>query len=98
MTLEQLIQIAKAGFPKRVKESYDFSDFDIHTSGEFHRLVYKNYELLITAPNPKYVIMTLTLGQDEDDESKQTVHFDVGSKAFNMLSAINKMKELGLLQ
>lgn len=89
MTKEQLIKIAKAAFPDRVKESIDFKNCEIiHRSGVY-RLYDKNEPFVFALPKRDY--LSIFIGEDK------FIQIDPGRKAFNHYAAIKKMEELGLI-
>ena len=89
MNKEQLIKIAKAGFPNVVKQFIDFNDVDIHSMGGVYRLYDKqtNFEFML----PKNYHLSVFIGSDK------FVQIESLGKAFNHYAAIKKMQELQLI-
>lgn len=88
ITLSDLIQIAKAGFPERCREFIDFDYLDYTKTGDVYRLHDLYEPTVFTLPHTYHMSLEITNGW---------VHFGTGNKAFNQLAAINKMIDLGIL-
>ncbi len=89
ITLEQLVAVAKAGYPERYKEKNDLEGLELFYKSNVYRLVDKNveYQFMI----PKYDHMSIAFEGDD------FVQIHVGNKKFNHLAAIDKMKELKII-
>lgn len=89
MTKSQLIEIAKVGFPDRVKQFIDFNKVDIHSISGVHRLYdgQTPFEFML----PKNYHLSVFIGDDN------FVQIESLGKAFNHNAAIKKMEELNLI-
>jgi len=91
MTKEQLIKIAKAGFPKRVKQFIDFKNVELHKMGDVYRLYDKNVEFRLVLP--KETILDICFIKENN-----WIQFTMENHyAFNHLAAIRKMEQLKLI-
>lgn len=90
MNKKQLIQIAKVGFPDRVKESINFKNCEIHHMSGVWRLYDKDEEFLFVLPRREHLAIYI------DDEEK-FVQITCENKAFNHYAAIKEMERLGLV-
>lgn len=89
MTKEQLIEIAKIGFPDRVKQFIDFENCEmIHMSGVY-RLYDKDEEFMFMLPKKDY--LAVFIGEEK------FVQITCEGKAFNHYAAIKKMEEMNLI-
>lgn len=88
MTKDQLIQIAKVGFPDRVKQFINFEDCEIYESGNVHRLYDKNEEFLPILPKKEHLSILIRDG---------IVQIMCGNKVFNHYAAIKEMEKMGLI-
>ncbi len=87
MTREQFIQIAKAGFPERIKSNFNFEKARIYLSDGVYFL-FDEYDKQA---------LVLTIGVDEDNENLKLIHIDAGFRAFNHYSAIKEIEKLGFV-
>jgi len=89
MNKKQLIQVAKAGFPDRIKKYIDFNNVEIHHKSGIYRLFKKNTEFNFMLPKDYY--LAIHLGEEK------FVQFTTGNKSFNHYSAIKELEKLGLV-
>ena len=89
MTREQLIEIAKVGFPDRVKSNWDFDNFDKFEMGGVFRLYDKRDGFFTVLPRTS--ILTIIIQSDE------YIQFDVKHLAFNQYKAIKLMEKMKLI-
>jgi hypothetical protein len=89
MIKEQLIQIAKVGFPERVKQFINFENTEIHSMGGVHRLYDKDNKFDFMLPKDYYI--SVHIGEDN------FVQIQTGHRAFNHYAAIKEMECLGLI-
>lgn len=89
MTLEQLIQIAKVGFPDRVKQFINFENCEMFHHAGVYRLYNKNEGFNSMFPTTYHLVISL-------DEEK-FVQITCGNKAFNHYAAIKEMERIGLV-
>jgi len=89
MKKEQLIEIAKAGFPDRVKQFIDFKNCKMCHCGGVYRLYDKDEKFILTCPEHDHIAIFM----DEDN----FIQITTGIKAFNHYAAIKKMEELKLV-
>lgn len=89
MTKEQLIQIAKIGFPERVKQFIDFDNCEMHHLGGVYRLYDKDEGFNFMLPKTYHLAIII------DDE--KFIQFVCGNNAFNHYAAIKEMELLGLV-
>lgn len=90
MTKEQLIQIAKVGFPERVKQFINFENTKIFSMGDVHRLYDKDNKFDFMLPKDYYI--SVHIGKDN------FVQITVGHRVFNHYVAIKEMERLGLIE
>jgi hypothetical protein len=88
MTKKQLIQIAKKGFPERVKQFINFKNAEIHSMSGVHRLYDKDTDFNLLIPKDYYLSVFI-----ED----KFIQIEVGKKAFNHYSAIKEIEKMGLV-
>lgn len=90
MTKEDLIKIAKIGFPDNVKQFIKFENCGMIHFGGVYRLYDKDEEIILNLPKNSH--LTIFIGDDN------FIQFSCGSKAFNHYSAIKEMEKLGLIK
>lgn len=90
MTKEDLIKIAKVGFPDRVKQFIKFENCEMIHFGGVYRLYDKDEDFILMLPKTEY--LSIFIGDDN------FIQFSCGSKAFNHYSAIKEMEKLGLIK
>lgn len=89
MNKKQFLQIAKSGFPDRVKESINFEELEmIHSSGSYW-LYDKNAPFITRFP--KESVITISFERDN------FVQIRTGYMKFNHYAAIKEMEKLGLV-
>ena len=92
ITKEQLIEIAKIGFPERVKQFIDFENLEaMHITGVY-RLYNKDSEFFGLFPKDEWMSISFDQKSGEND----FVQIQVGNRAFNHYAAIKKMEEMKL--
>ncbi|MCG8796653.1 hypothetical protein [Tenacibaculum finnmarkense] len=89
MTKEDLIIVAKTGFPEIAKSLIDFNNCEIHHSSGVYRLYDKGTEFAFALP--KHYYLAIFIGDNK------FIQFSCGSKAFNHYAAIKKMEKMGLV-
>ena len=87
MTKEQLIEIAKAGFPEKFNSYIDYTDVEATKNNHLYRL-YKGKDRI----NLRGWFIEIY------KEGDSFVQIRVGLRVFNDLAAINKMKELEIIK
>lgn len=92
MTKKELVKIAKAGFPERVKQFIDFRKTRIHTFGDTYRLYEIGTPFDGMLPNDKYLAVTV-----RDEGKKKYVEISAGIRAFNVYAAIKEMERLAII-
>jgi hypothetical protein len=90
MEKEQLIQIAKAGFPQRVKDFINFDNCEMHSMSGVYRLYDKESVFFFMQPSESN--LNIFIGADN------FIQITCGNRAFNHYAAIKKMEELGLIK
>lgn len=90
MTKEDLIKIAKAGFPQHVKDFINFDDCEIYHMSGVYRLIDKNCPFILMIPKNQY--LSVFIGEN------RFVQIESGGKAFNHYAAIKKMIQLKLIK
>lgn len=90
MTKEDLIKIAKAGFPQHVKEFINFENAEIHHMSGVYRLFDKDSPFIFMLPKNEY--LSVFIGEN------RFVQIESGGKAFNHYAAIKKMIGLKLIK
>lgn len=88
MTKEQLITIAKAGFPENVKQFIDFENVEMNHFGGVYRLYDKDTPFLLMLPE----VVHLHIFIEGDFVQISPEHL-----AFNHYAAIKEMERLGLV-
>lgn len=89
MTKDQLIQIAKVGFPERVKQFINFDNCEmLHGSGVY-RLYDKDEDFFFMLPKKDH--LAIFIGEDK------FIQITCGEKAFNHYLAIKEMERMGLV-
>lgn len=89
MTLEQLVEIAKIGFPERVAQFIDFENCDIHSMGGVHRLYNKSEPFRFMLPQNDY--LAVFIGENK------FVQITCGHRSFNHYAAIKQMEKMNLV-
>lgn len=89
MTKEQLIQIAKVGFPDRVKQFINFENCEMHHMSGVYRLYDKDEYFFLMLPKKHH--LAIFIGEEK------FIQITCGNKAFNHYSAIKKMERMGLV-
>lgn len=89
MTKEQLIQIAKVGFPDRVKQFINFENCEMHHMSGVYRLYDKNEDFFLMLPKKDH--LAIFIGEEK------FIQITCGNKAFNHYSAIKEMERMGLV-
>ena len=89
MTKEQLIQIAKVGFPERVKQFINFENCEMHHMSGVYRLYDRDEEFFLMLPKKDH--LAIFIGEEK------FIKITCGSKAFNHYSAIKEMERMGLV-
>lgn len=90
MTKDQLLAIAHAAFPDRVKESIDFDNLEMMHKGGVWRLYDKDTPFMLMLPEE--TLLAVFIGEGDFIQFTVSHH-----KAFNHYAAIKKMKQLGLI-
>lgn len=90
MTKAELIQIAIAGFPKRVLLGIRIDYCEMLTMGGVHRLYDKDEQFVFMLPQKDH--LSIFIG------ANNFIQIKAGIKAFNHYAAIKKMEELGLIK
>lgn len=88
MTKEQLIQIAKVGFPDRVKQFIDLENCEMHVMGAVYRLYDKDTPFLFALPLEYHISIQI---------EEKFIQFGTRNKSFNHFAAIKEMERLGLI-
>ena len=86
---EQLIKIAKAGFPERVQQFINFDNCEMHYGSGVYRLYDKDMDFVFMLPREDH--LAIFIG------GYNFVQITCGIKAFNHYAAIKEMESLGLL-
>lgn len=89
MTKEQLIEIARVGFPERVRQFIKFDNCEMYSMGGVYRLYDKDIEFRFMLPENYH--LAIFIGEDK------FIQITCGNMAFNHYAAIKKMEELGLI-
>lgn len=89
MTKQQLIQIAKVGFPERVKQFINFEDAEMHLIHGVYRLYDKYKPFFVNIPKEYY--LSIFIGDDN------FIQIEAGNTAFNHYAAIKEMENLKLI-
>lgn len=89
MTKEQLIQIAKVGFPERVKQFINFENCEMHHMSGVYRLYDKDEDFFLMLPKKDH--LAIFIGEE------MFIQITCGNKAFNHYSAIKEMERMGLV-
>lgn len=89
MNLEQLIKIAKAGFPERILSTIDFDNCEMFHKSGVYRLYDKDVGFNLTLPSQDY--LAVCIGPDK------FIQITCGIRAFNHHAAIKEMERLGLI-
>ena len=84
MTKEQLIQIAKVGFPERVKQFINFENCEMHHMSGVYRLYDKDEEFFLMLPKKDH--LAIFIGEEK------FIQITCGNKGFNHYSAIKEME------
>lgn len=87
MTREEMIEIAKVGFPLRVQNQCVFDKCKIHHTGGVYRLYDDDFLVFI----PRHSYLEIFVGEDN------FIQITCGNKAFNHYAAIKKMESLNLI-
>lgn len=91
MNKDQMIEIARAGFPERIISMYNIEKMQYMCVGRVHRL-YEGEKILII---PKKTFMAIHL--DPEEENGLLVDIGTNNVKFNQYAAIQKMVKLGLI-
>lgn len=89
MTKEQLIQIAKVGFPERVKQFINFENCEMHHMSGVYRLYDKDEDFFLMLPKKDH--LAIFIGEEK------FIQITCGNKAFNHYTAIKEMERMGLV-
>lgn len=89
MTKEQLIQIAKVGFPDRVKQFINFENCEMHHMSGVYRLYDKDEDFFLMLPKKDH--LAIFIGEEK------FIQITCRNKAFNHYSAIKEMERMGLV-
>lgn len=89
MTKEQLIQIAKVGFPERVKQFINFENCEMHHMSGVYRLYDKDEDFFLMLPKKDH--LAIFIGEEK------FIQITCGNKAFNHYSAIKEMERMRLV-
>ncbi len=89
MTKDQLIQIAKVGFPDRVKQFINFENCEMHHMSGVYRLYDKNEDFFLMLPKKDH--LAIFIGEEK------FIQITCGNKVFNHYSAIKEMECMGLV-
>jgi len=89
MTKEQLIQIAKVGFPDRVKQFVNFENCEMHHTSGVYRLYDKDEDFFLMLPKEDH--LAIFIGEEK------FIQITCGNKAFNHYSAIKEIERMGLV-
>jgi hypothetical protein len=87
LSLQQLKQIAKAGFPKNLHKEINFPSLALFESNYVYRLYYKGIEFDGLYPTKSLLILEYRYPH---------ISFDAVGTIFNQLAAIRKMEKMGL--
>ena len=90
MTREQLIKIAKAGFPSHILERIDFYNFEMFSMGGVYRLYDRRGGFKLMLPTTTY--LSVFIG------GHNFIQIDAGIRAFNHYTAIKEIERLGLIE
>lgn len=90
MDKEQLIKIAKAGFPYHIQKKIDFDNCEMYRTSEIYRLYDKDSKFNFILP--KESILSIFVGVDK------FIQFTSYNRAFNHYAAIKEMEKLGLIK
>ncbi len=89
MTKENLIQIAKAGLPERIKQFINFENCEMHHMAGVYRLYHKDGDFIFFLP--KNPILTVFMGEEN------FIQISCENIAFNHYAAIKEMERLGMI-
>jgi hypothetical protein len=89
MTKEQLIKIAKVGFPERVKQFINFENCEMHHMSGVYRLYDKDEDFFLMLPKKDH--LAIFIGEEK------FIQITCGNKAFNHYAAIKEMERMGLV-
>ena len=89
MTKAELIQIAKVGFPERVKQFINFENCEMHHMSGVYRLYDKDEDFFLMLPKKDH--LAIFIGEE------QFIQITCGNKAFNHYLAIKEMERMGLV-
>ena len=89
MTKEQLIQIAKVGFPERVRQFINFENCEMHHISGVYRLYDKDEDFFLMLPKKDH--LAIFIGEEK------FIQITCGNKAFNHYAAIKEMERMGLV-
>lgn len=89
MNKEQLIKIAKAGFPERVQRFINFDNCEMNHHSGVYRLYHKDMDFVLMLPREDH--LAIFIGADN------FIQITCGTKAFNHYAAIKEMESLGLV-
>lgn len=89
MKKENLIQIAKAGLPERIKQFINFENLEMHHWAEVYRLYDKDDDFIFFLP--KNPILTVFMGEEN------FIQITCKNRAFNHYAAIKEMERLGMI-
>lgn len=88
ITLEQMITIAKAGFPEFISNSIKYDECNLFEWNNTYRLCHKNTEFGLILPKDNYFTVHI---------DKSFVQINAGIKMFNDYKAIKVMENMGLI-
>lgn len=89
MRKDQLISIAKAGFPRHIQEMINIDKLEFISMGNVHRLYEKDTPFIFVLPKISIIAICIYDGW---------VQFDTTYMAFNQYAAIKETKRLGLIK
>lgn len=89
MNKEQLIKIAKSGFPQRVKQFINFDNCEMCSHSGIYRLYDKDMDFVLMLPREDH--LSIFIGADN------FIQITCGTKAFNHYAAIKEIERLGLV-
>ena len=89
MTKQQLIQIAKAGFPDHVKSIINIDDLEFISMGGVYRLYDKSSPILFVLPKESIIAIC---------HHADWVQISTSFRAFNDYAAIKEMQKLKLIK
>lgn len=90
MNREQLIKIAKAGFPESIFDTIDLDNCDVHHQGGCYRLYDMSAGFFLMLPRQSY--LTVFMG------GNNFIQITCGNLCFDHYAAIKEIERLGLIK